>query len=41
MSDNFDNEKWWDQNTMSYKDWDLTPSEREKNELFNVIYDMR
>ena len=33
MSENFNNEKWWDQNTMSYKDWDLPPSERKKNEL--------
>ena len=37
MSENFNNEKWWDQNTMSYKNWDLPPSEREKNELSDLI----
>ena len=37
MSENFNNEKWWDQNTMSYKNWDLPPSEREKNQLSDLI----
>lgn len=36
MKNNFENEKWWDENTMSYKSWDLSEQERKKNNSFSI-----
>lgn len=36
MQNNIKNEKWWDDNTMSYRDWNLNENERKKNNSFSI-----
>ena len=34
---NSENKKWWDENTMSYKDWDLNEKDRLDDDPKSII----